>query len=255
MHFELFRIGPITVYTYGFMIAVGILSAYFVTEKRAQKMGINTQKFDLLCVWLLIGGFACSKIFYWLTRFGDILNDPSIMLNLADGWVVYGGIIGGLLAGLLWCKKEDLNFLQMADLIIPQVALAQGFGRLGCFFAGCCYGLPTTEWYGITFPAGSLAPAGTPLIPTPLISAAFDFGLFFFLIWLSKKSEYQGDVCAWYLILYSAGRFVLEFVRGDLIRGHAGMFSTSQWISIFMFIAGICMLIVIRKHNDSSKPA
>ncbi|MCF0260881.1 MAG: prolipoprotein diacylglyceryl transferase, partial [Erysipelotrichaceae bacterium] len=75
-----------------------------------------------------------------------------------------------------------------------------------------------------------------------------------FLIWLSKKSEYQGEICAWYLILYSIGRFFAEYLRGDLIRGHAGIFSTSQWISLLILAAGICMMILIRKNSDN-KPA
>ena len=250
MHYELFHIGPLTIYTYGFLIAVGILAAYYVTELRAKKLGVSIGKLDVLTVWILVGGFVCSKILYWITRLPDILKDPSIMLNFGDGWVVYGGIIGGLLAGIYYCKKENLDFLELADLILPQVALAQGFGRLGCFFAGCCYGQPTTAWYGITFPSGSLAPAGVPLVPTQLLSSFFDFGMFFLLCWMAGREKPKGEVTAWYLIIYSAGRFAIEFFRGDLVRGQVGAFSTSQLISIFVMFAGLIMLWLCKRGGN-----
>jgi phosphatidylglycerol:prolipoprotein diacylglycerol transferase len=242
MHNELFSIGPFTVYTYGLMVAIGILAAFYVAEKRGKKLGLDVSKLDVICLWLLVGGFLCSKLLYWTTRLPDIIQDPSILLDLANGWVVYGGITGGLLAGWLYCRIHKMNFLKYFDLLIPEVALAQGFGRIGCFFAGCCYGMETDAWYGITFPMDSIAPGGVPLVPTQLMSAAFDFALFFILIWLSKKCKTPGALGGWYLILYSIGRFIIEFWRGDLIRGKAGLFSTSQYIAILMLAAGIFLV-------------
>ncbi|WP_305205525.1 prolipoprotein diacylglyceryl transferase, partial [Faecalibaculum rodentium] len=170
MHFELFHLGPLTVYTYGFLIAIGILAAFFVADRRGKAMGMDTSHLEGITLTVCITGFACSKLLYILTRLPDILADPGILMNLEDGWVVYGGIIGGLLGGLWYCRRHQMNFMEWFDLLIPEVALAQGFGRLGCFFAGCCYGIPV-EW-GITFPEGGLAPAGIPLFPSQLISSA-----------------------------------------------------------------------------------
>lgn len=246
MHNELFSIGPFTVYTYGLMIAIGILAAYFIAEKRGQKMGLDMSKLDTLTFWILIGGFAASKILYWLTRLPDILQDPYILMDIGNGWVVYGGIIGGILAGIVYCRHEGLNFWKYFDLIIPEVALAQGFGRIGCFFAGCCYGVETHGWWGITFPQNSMAPAGVLLVPTQLLSSVYDFLMFFILVWMSRKAKFDGELGGWYLVMYSIGRFIIEFWRGDLIRGEVGILSTSQFISIFTLAAGILILLAGR---------
>lgn len=255
MHNILFHAGPLTLYTYGLMVAIGILAAFFVAERRGRKMGINVDKLDGLTLWLLAGGFICSKLLYWLTRIQDIVQDPSILLNLGDGWVVYGGIIGGLLGGWLYCRRNRMNFWTYFDLLIPEVALAQGFGRLGCFFAGCCYGIETHEWYGLVFPEGSLAPAGVSLFPTQLLSSAFDFALFFVLLWMSKRKRFDGELGGWYLIFYSIGRFIIEFFRGDAVRGGIGLLSTSQWISLVMLACGILIVAFLPAFLNRRKTA
>ena len=126
---------------------------------------------------------------------------------------------------------------------MPCVSLAQGFGRIGCFFAGCCGGAVTDAWYGIQFPASSLAWTTTQkIIPTQLLSSAGDFLIFAFLKYNLKKGKHPEDTGAWYLILYSVGRFLIEFLRGDLIRGVIGPFSTSHFISLFVVVLGTYMI-------------
>lgn len=253
MHYHLMDLGPISIYTYGLCIAIGILVAFYVADRRGKKLGIDVSCLDSFTLWILIGGFAGSKLLYYITRFQDILKDPSILLNFGDGWVVYGGILGGIAAGWVYCRLKGLNFWEYFDLIIPEVALAQGFGRLGCFFAGCCYGVETHSWFAITFPEGGLAPSGIPLFPTQLISSAYDFLLFFVLIWLNKKKKFNGELGGWYLVFYSAGRFLIEFFRGDLVRGGAMGLSTSQIISIFTLAAGIAILLAGRKAASKNE--
>ncbi|MEG0564206.1 prolipoprotein diacylglyceryl transferase [Anaerorhabdus sp.] len=249
MHNELFKIGGLTFYTYGFMIAIGIGLGYVVAQKRGKKLGMNVEVFDSLAIWLFGFGILGSKILYWITIIDQIAMNPSILFNLMDGYVVYGGIIGGIIGGYLYCKKHNLNFLEYFDLLVPSVALAQAFGRIGCFFAGCCYGSVTDSPIGITFPANSLAPAGIPLIPTQLFSSVFDFILFFVLITFARKKKTNGEVASLYLVLYSIGRFIIEIFRGDLIRGSVGTLSTSQFISILVFIVGITLFTLCRKSN------
>lgn len=241
------------------MTAIGILAAFYVAEKRGKKLGIDVSRLDIMTIWVLAGGYACSKILYWLTILPEIIQDPSIMLDFGNGWVVYGGIFGGLLGGWLYSKKYHLNFWEYFDLIIPSVALAQGFGRIGCFFAGCCYGIETDAWWGVTFPADSMAPSGVSLVPTQLLSSFYDFGMFFLLLWLAKRKKFNGELGGWYLILYSIGRFIIEFFRGDLARGEVGVLSTSQFISLFALAFGIIIVVVgemrIKKKAENSKPA
>lgn len=253
MYNDLFSIGPLTIHGYGLMTAIGILSAYFTAEYRAKKKGLKPEKiFGLVC-WCVILGYIGSKLLYMITILPDLIADPSIFLHsLGDGWVVLGGILGGILGGYIYCRRSKLEVWKYFDLGLASVALAQGFGRIGCFLAGCCFGTETSCALSITFTNSNFAPNGVPLVPTQLISSALDFLLFFFLIFYDKKlKKRDGEVTAWYLILYSAGRFILEFWRGDLIRGSVGTLSTSQFIGIFTLIAGIVLLVLRRK----SKPA
>lgn len=239
---DLFSIGSITVHGYGLMIAVGIVAAYLVAEYRAKKMGLNHEKILSLSMWALLGGIIGAKLLFYITEIKEIVADPRILLNLSDGFVIYGGIIGGIVAGLIYCRKSNLNFLQYFDLVIPSVALAQGFGRIGCFLAGCCYGIETKGPLGIVFHQSLYAPNGVSLIPTQLISSGLDFLNFFALILIAKKKKAEGQVAGFYLVFYSIGRFILEFYRGDLIRGSVGVLSTSQLISIFIVLLGVAII-------------
>lgn len=250
---ELLTIGPITIYGYGLMIAIGIIAAYLTGEYRAKKHGLEADHVFNYVIWCVLGGFLGSKILYFITDIKNIIADPSRVLDIADGWVVYGGIIGGIFAAMLYSKIKNLKFLAYFDLLIPSVALAQGFGRIGCFLAGCCYGMETDSLIGITFHDSHYAPNGVSLMPTQLISSGLDFLHFLVLIWFAKRKKADGQVGAMYLILYSIGRFVLEFFRGDLIRGSVGSLSTSQFISIFTVIAGIVLFVITGRKTSQSE--
>ena len=158
-----------------------------------------------------------------------------------------GGLIGGILAGFVYCKVKKISFFAYLDLIVPSIALAQGFGRLGCFLAGCCYGMEAHTAFAITFTNSAFAPNGVPLVPTQLISSAFNFANFAVLCLIASRKVSPGKVSACYLIFYSVGRFIIEFFRGDLIRGSVGPLSTSQFISIFVAIFGVALLFISHK--------
>jgi len=161
-----------------------------------------------------------------------------------------GGILAGLLTAYLYCRKKGLIFAQWLDIMLPPVAVAQGFGRLGCFMAGCCYGLPTDSCLGVVFPAGSGAPAGIPLWPTQLFSAGGDFLIAAILLLYDRKEHPKGQVGILYLLLYAVGRFAIEFFRNDP-RGNVGFLSTSQFISVFMVIAVVIYLVVQKKRKGT----
>jgi phosphatidylglycerol:prolipoprotein diacylglycerol transferase len=165
----------------------------------------------------------------------------------ADGWVVYGGIIGAFIGSYIFCRIRKIDFFGYLNLLLPEAALAQGFGRIGCFFAGCCYGKPT-DGFGVVFPKGSLAPAGVKLIPTQLISSFGDFLLFYILIRNYDSGKYPETTGAWYMILYSVGRFLVEFLRGDEERGRILGLSTSQFLAVIMFFVGLGLLYYGRTH-------
>lgn len=256
MYNDLITIGSITIHTYGLMTAIGIISAYLSMEYRIKKNGMDHTKVFWFVIWCLIFGYAGSKLLYFLTILPQIMADPSLILrSLADGWVVYGGIIGGILGAWLFCRRHKLPTLRFFDIGLASVALAQGFGRLGCFFAGCCYGVETHSGFSITFTHSDFAPNNVPLVPTQLISSALDFLLCLLLVLAyRRKKNKPGQCTALYLICYGIGRFILEFFRGDLIRGTVGALSTSQFISIFIVIAGLVLLILCsRKEVKTAK--
>ena len=243
---ELFTIGSLTVYGYGLMIAVGVLSGWLVCEYRAKKWKLDTDHVFFLMIWCLVGGLIGARVLFWITEWKEILADPGFILRtMTDGFVVYGGILGGLLAGWIYCRVKKLEFLEYFDLLLPSVALAQGFGRIGCLLAGCCYGRETSGWLSITFHDSDFAPNKVALIPTQIYSSILDFLHFGVLLYIARHKKADGQVGAFYMIFYSVGRFILEYFRGDMIRGSVGMLSTSQFISIFIFAAGVIMLATV----------
>lgn len=252
MYNELISIGPVTIYGYGLMIALGILIAYKIVVYRATARQLEVSHISSLALWGLLGGFAGAKILYWITQSKNIIDNPKIIFNLSEGFVVYGGIIGGILIGYVYCKRKNIIFLQYLDLFVPSVALAQGFGRIGCLLAGCCHGKETDCWFGITFHESEFAPNDVKLFPTQIVESLLNFAIFFILIYLAKRKRPNGLIAGLYLILYSLGRFSIEFFRGDLIRGQVGGLATSQWIALaVVLITCIVFLLKAQKKNTA----
>lgn len=246
MYNNLLTIGNFTIHGYGLMIGIGIICAYMLGEKRAAKLGLDPDRVFTITVWAAVGGMLGAKILYLITNWSEFIADPLYFLTAgAAGFVVYGGIIGGIFSGWLCAKVYHLPFWRYFDLVMPCIALAQGFGRIGCLLAGCCYGIPWDGPLAITFAHSDYAPNGIPLFPTEPVNSALDFLHCFVLIQASKHLRVPGQVGALYLILYAAGRFIMEFFRGDTIRGFVGPLSTSQFISIFIFLMGILLFVLL----------
>ena len=170
------HIGPLTIHMYGVMVAIGYMSAFLISERRARKRGLDPDILFGIFWCAVLGGALGSKILYYTVSIKDVLRDPSILLNFQNGWVVYGGIIGGVLTGWGYCRYKKVDFLSYLDLVLPAVAFAQGCGRIGCFFAGCCYGRETDSAFSIQYWQSAYAPNGVKLIPTQIYSATGDFG-------------------------------------------------------------------------------
>ena len=205
MYNDLFSIGPFTVHGYGLMIAIGVLAALFIAEARAKKRDMNADVLYPLTLVCVVFGFASAKVLFCIVEWRQFIKNP-LQLLTGNGFVVYGGIIGGVLAAFLYCRLKKLNFWDYFDIVLPSVAVAQGFGRIGCFLAGCCYGRETDSFLGIAFTHSDYAPNGVKLLPTQLFSAAGMFLIAGFLFWYAKKERKKGQVGALYLVLYSIGR-------------------------------------------------
>lgn len=249
MKLELFSIGPVTVHGYGFMIGIGVLVCIMLGVYRAKQTGVIKEEEVLdIAIYGLLAGFLGAKLLYVIVEFERFIEDPMSVLG-AEGFVVYGGIVLGVLAAIVYCRIKKISFLECFDLLAPSISIAQGFGRLGCFLAGCCYGRETTSFLGVVFPEGCMAPAGVKLLPTQIFSSVGDFIITAILLWYYKKRKHVGDVGVLYMILYGVGRFFIEFLRSDE-RGGFGSLSTSQWISI-VIVGGALILAWNNRRRDA----
>jgi phosphatidylglycerol:prolipoprotein diacylglycerol transferase len=253
MYNDLFTIAGLTVHGYGLMIGLGVVCAITLAHFRAKRKGLSSDAVWSMALLALIFGFVGAKLLYAVTDLKTVLGNPLLIIT-GNGFVVYGGIIGGAAAILIYCRIKKISFLRYFDLLIPSVALAQGIGRIGCFLAGCCYGRETDCALGVTFTQSQFAPNGVRLLPTQLIMSAGDLLIAAILLLYAKKDRKKGRVGGLYLILYSAGRFAIEFLRGDDLRGFVGPFSTSQFVSVLTLLLGILLFCTSIFRREKAQP-
>ncbi len=163
----------------------------------------------------------------------------------------YGGLIGGILGLFIYARQFNMSFIALCDIYAVVVPLGHAFGRVGCFFAGCCYGIPHDGAFSITYRhTDGNTPLGVPLLPVQLIEAACLIILFAVLLAIHFRCHSGGAVTTTYFIGYSVIRFSLEFLRGDVQRGFLLNLSTSQWISILIFITATAYIIKNKRQSD-----
>ena len=249
MHPILFKLGPITIYTYGLFIALAFLASIYLAALSAKREGIDSQKIIDLSFYLMLAAIIGSRLLYVLLNFKYYLSAPGAIWQIWEGGLVfYGGLIAAAAVSFIYIRKKGLNLWQITDIFAPSIALGQAIGRWGCFFAGCCYGKPTDLPWAITFhdPA-SLAPLGIPLHPTQLYSSLKDLIIFAILILLQKRKKFHGQLFWAYVLFYAVLRFIVEFFRGDprcFLPGE--LLSTAQVIGIALFLLAIVMLRRLR---------
>jgi phosphatidylglycerol---prolipoprotein diacylglyceryl transferase len=249
---------------YGVMIVVGIAVATLIAWRFPVSKGIPRQDIGFASCYAGIGAFIGSRALYIAVTLPQILswpNPPAFTIELVrcllSGAVFYGGLFGGILAVSIYAKQFNIDVLDLIDALTPFLPLVHAFGRVGCFFAGCCYGIPVSAPWGLVFRQDSLAPHDEALFPVQLLEAVLNLSLFAGLFLLSRQERPRGRVFGLYLASYGVMRFALEFLRNDAIRGHFLDLSTSQWISLFLIPSGIFLLlrskISVKKHryNDA----
>jgi phosphatidylglycerol:prolipoprotein diacylglycerol transferase len=232
-------IGPIPIRMYGLMIGIGFLLGIYLASRRAKKEGLNQDLILDMGVYLLLAAIIGSRVLYVLTTLQEFTRNPlDVFAIWKGGLVFYGGLLAAVPVGIWYVKKHSLPVWKTSDIMAPYVALGHAFGRLGCFFAGCCYGAPCSGPFCITFnDSHSLAPLGVPLFPTQLMESGGEFFVFGSLIFLRRYKKFDGQLFWLYSIFYAVLRFSVEFFRGDAVRGlyFGGLISTSQIIAVLMF--------------------
>lgn len=250
MHPVVFKVYGLTVYSYGTMLALAFLLAIVTAIFRAQKLKIDSQVIFDLGIVIMLSGILGARLFSVLLNFSYYAKNPAEIIRIdKGGLVVLGGVIASIITVYIYCRVKRLDLFDIADVVAPSLSLGQAIGRLGCFLNGCCWGTPTGLPIGIRFPPRDFMPEeywGVPLHPVQLYNVFGNLVLFCVLSYVFKTRKVKGEVFAFYLILHPAFRFSMEFLRGDNEKVFAGL-TVFQIMSIFLFIAGIIMMAVIRK--------
>lgn len=261
MHPTLFRfenlpiIGDLTIRTYGLMMALAFLTTYFILQwelkRRQQEPTIAAD----IVFWAAIGGIVGGRLFYLFEHFSRTLQDPLGMIFSGSGLVFHGGLIGGTIAVIIFLLKKGKPLGMYADVIGPLLLIGHGIGRIGCFFAGCCHGVCTNSFLGVTFPKDSnafhhqiqeglinySANHPLPVHPTQLYEMGFNFIMAFVLIkYIRPKLKYRWSTFALYFIITGAERFIIEFIRVNP-KGFLGL-TNYQYTSLFLILAGAVIL-------------
>lgn len=249
--------------TYSIMALIGALASGYIACKITKEKGYDDNKTIVLLLISTVGVFFGGHILYGITNINKLYlfiihigNTPDFdtffaaVADIFGGSVFYGGLIGGIIAGYIYIKKKKLPLTVFSDIGAIIIPLFHFFGRIGCFLVGCCYGVESRIGFTYTHSLSETA-NHVNRFPIQLVEASYNLCLFILLFTLYKKNKMQGKILGLYLVLYPIGRFIFEFFRGDEYRGFLFGLSTSQIISILLFIFGIFLLT--KQKKDLSK--
>ncbi len=244
--YPLIHIFQYTIPTFGILFLIGCGSGFLLAIPTAKKYQITTMDAMFFGLFAMIGGIIGAKLLYIIIDLPNLIASPeTALIQLANGGAVfYGGLIGGILGGFFYTHLYHLDAIKFFDIAVPSLALAQAFGRIGCFFNGCCYGIPYEGWGAVHYPIGAYPPAGIGLFPAQLTESTFLFILTPVLMIILAKNKTPGFTTGFYLVAAGIFRFINEFFRSDP-RGTIGFLSTSQVISLFIIIFGLLFLFKI----------
>lgn len=228
---------------YGLMILIGLIVGISVGLLLCKREKKDINDFILLISFAGLGALIGAKLLYL------IVSLPEIDINrfftdykyfhayMQGGFVFYGGVIGGMISCYIGSKATKIDIKEYLSISMPGIAFAHGFGRLGCNLAGCCYGIYYDGPFSRIYEHSLFAPNHVHLFPVQVVEAIFEFMIAFILLYVYFKITTRYDVMTMiYLTSYSLIRFILEFFRGDAVRGFVGILSTSQVISLLILI-------------------
>ena len=254
MYPELFSLGPITVYSYGVLLALSYLAGLWLAMRRARTWGLDANRVLDLGIYIIIAALIGAKLLLLVVDFDQFRRSPADLMSLArSGGVFYGGLILAVLVAFWYVNKHRLPLWTTCDVFAPGIALGHVTGRLGCLAAGCCYGRPTTLPWGITFTnplaaANVGTPLGIPLHPTQIYEAGAELLILLVLLSTERRGRpFQGRTFWGYMFLYAVSRFIIEYFRGDPRGTVFGVVSTSQFISLLLAPLSLAMLMWLSK--------
>ena len=244
--------GGIPVYTYGVLVAGGVLlGLWYARHYAVAHAGIDPERVWNLGVYMVLGGLAGAKIWFVLSNgsyFWHHQDELFARATLQSGGTFYGGFVGALAVIFVYARLQNIPLLKLTDCYSAGLPLGHAIGRLGCFAAGCCYGKPTYLPWAVTYTSPRAAqlvgtPLDIPLHPTQLYEAGAEFVNFLILVALARKQRFEGEILATFLLLYGIERGLIEFVRWDPGRTLLvhGRFSLMQIVSLALIFTGAWM--------------
>lgn len=262
MYPELLKLGPITVYTYGVLLAAAYLLGLKLAMTRAKSRGLDPNRALDLGIAIIVAALVGAKLLLVLVDFDKFWQNPAEIFSIVRaGGVFYGGLIAAVSVAFWYMWRHRMPLWTTCDVFAPGIALGHSIGRLGCLMAGCCFGRETHVPWAITFTNPEAAanvgtPLGVPLHPTQLYESAAEALILVLLLWTEKKGRpFEGRTFWSYLVLYGISRFVIEFFRGDERGIVFGTISTSQFISLIVVPVAIGMLLYLSRQTSSPVPA
>ena len=261
MHPILFELGQFPVYTYGVLLAAAYLLGLQFAIVRGRKRGLDPNRTMDLGIWIIISALIGAKALLLIVEFDTFKSNPrELMTLLRSGGVFYGGLIAAVTVALWYLWRHRMPMWTVTDVFAPGIALGHVIGRLGCLFAGCCFGIRAESLpWAITFRSEYAAqnvgtPLNVPLHPTQLYEAGAELLILILLLVTEGKGRpFPGRTFWGYMFLYGVSRFIIEFYRGDA-RGMVGTLSTSQFVSVIIVPLSIIMLVYLsRRFTPDSK--
>jgi len=261
----LVKIGPITIHTYGLMMAVGVAFAFWFVYVQAKKQGLPASRLIDMAFYTVIISLIGAKLILFIGNFSYYTKYPSELFSLArSGGVFQGGLAFGILFALWYFRKYRIPTWKVSDLAAPALALGHGLGRIGCFAAGCCFGRECTVPWGVEFHSNYAHDLtgihlNTSIHPTQLYEAGLNFLNFFVLFIILKRKRFDGQVFSFYIMNYSIIRYFTEFYRGDhpdkafLIQNPSPYLSLSlpQFFCILGFLGGMALYVFLKKRKSA----
>ena len=252
------RIGGMHIYSYGLMLFISFLAGIAIVERRVKRYGVDPKKVTDLALWVLLAVVLGSRLFYvafhWSEFQNDLIGIIAFWRGGLAGLMFYGGLLGGIIAGVVFVVVNRLPTRRMMDAVAPAIMLGEGLVRIGCFLNGCCFGAPTRSFLGMEFPANCPAGAtfpGQTIHPTQLYSSAAGFILFFIALRLEKRNLKPGVLAAAMLIIYAAFRFAIDFVR---YYENAANLWGNQVVSLVLAALGTILLVMFLRMPAPKAP-
>lgn len=243
MHPILLKFGPLTLYSYGLMVALGFLAGIFLAAYLAKKSGIEPEIILDIAPFVLVGSILGARIFYAMEFWREFRGNPlEIFFLWKGGLVFYGGLLFAILGLLLAVKIFKLDFWKIMDILAPSTALGYAIGRIGCFLNGCCYGVETKVPWAVNFPTETVLRHPTQIYASfsGLLICSLLLLIFF------KYRKFDGLVLIWGLLLYGVYRFLIEFIRTN--PRYLLNLTEAQWASILLFILAGGLYIKLRRR-------